>query len=58
MFTGHWEWLILALVILLLFGSARLPSLMRNIGLSGRALQEGMRGERSSENDEETPSTV
>ena len=41
MFTGHWEWLIILLVILLLFGSKRLPDLARSLG---KSLNEFKRG--------------
>ena len=43
MFGGHWEILIIAGVILLLFGSTRLPGLMRSIGASANAFKEGLR---------------
>lgn len=39
---GATEMMILAFVILLLFGGAKLPSLMRNIGRSANEFKRGM----------------
>ena len=40
---GHMELLILLLVLMLLFGSAKLPALMRNLGRSATEFKKGMR---------------
>jgi sec-independent protein translocase protein TatA len=40
---GIQELLIFMVVVLLLFGSARLPSLMRNLGRSATEFKKGMR---------------
>jgi sec-independent protein translocase protein TatA len=38
---GGWEWLIILVVILLLFGGSRLPQLAKALGQSKRAFREG-----------------
>jgi len=38
---GGWEWIIILVVILLLFGGSRLPQLAKALGQSKRAFQEG-----------------
>jgi sec-independent protein translocase protein TatA len=42
---GQTELIILALVLVLLFGSTKLPSLMRNLGRSATEFKKGMRDE-------------
>ncbi len=44
---GGWEWIIILAVIVLLFGSAKLPQLAKAIGQSKKAFREGIdEGER------------
>ena len=40
---GPTEMIIVLVICLLLFGGARLPSLMRNLGASAREFQKGVR---------------
>ncbi len=37
-----WEWLIILLVILLLFGGKKIPELMRGVGKGIRSFRQGM----------------
>lgn len=39
---GGWELIVIALVILLLFGGKKIPELMRGIGKGVRSFKEGM----------------
>ncbi len=38
---GGWEWMIILVVILLIFGGSRLPQLAKALGQSKRAFREG-----------------
>jgi sec-independent protein translocase protein TatA len=38
---GGWEWVVILVVILLLFGGSRLPQLAKALGQSKRAFREG-----------------
>lgn len=38
---GGWEWIVILIVILLLFGGSRLPQLAKALGQSKRAFREG-----------------
>ena len=40
-----WEWIIIALVVLLLFGGKRIPELMRGIGKGINNFKKGVKGE-------------
>ncbi|MCM1071807.1 MAG: twin-arginine translocase TatA/TatE family subunit [Alistipes timonensis] len=37
-----WEWLIIALLVLLLFGGKKIPELMRGLGKGIRGFKEGL----------------
>ena len=42
-FVGGWEVVIIALVILLLFGGRKIPELMRGIGQGIRSFKDGIK---------------
>lgn len=39
---GTWEWVIIALVILLLFGGKKIPELMKGLGKGVKSFKEGI----------------
>jgi len=41
---GGWEWAILLVVVLLLFGAKRLPEMARSLGRSARVLRSELKG--------------
>ena len=42
-FLGGWEWVVVVLAILLLFGAKRIPDLARSLGQSIREFKKGAR---------------
>jgi sec-independent protein translocase protein TatA len=46
---GGWEWLIIIVVLLLLFGAKRLPEMARSVGQSARVFKGEMKGLRDDE---------
>ena len=42
-FLGGWEIIIIALVVLLLFGGKKIPELMKGLGKGVRSFKEGMK---------------
>ena len=55
---GHTELLILLAVLLLLFGSAKLPTLMRNLGRSATEFKKGMKDDHDDVTDTHKDSAV
>ena len=41
---GMWEWVIIALVVLLLFGGQKIPELMKGVGKGVKSFKDGMKG--------------
>ena len=41
---GVWEWVIIGLVVLLLFGGKKIPELMKGLGKGVRSFKDGMNG--------------
>ena len=39
---GVWEWVIIALVVLLLFGGKKIPELMKGLGKGVKSFKEGL----------------
>lgn len=39
-----WEWVIIALVVLLLFGGKKIPELMKGVGKGVKSFKDGMKG--------------
>jgi len=52
-FPGTTELIIFMIIVIIIFGSARLPSLMRNLGRSANEFKAGMRDPVSSAKEEE-----
>lgn len=44
-FPGGWEWILILVIVLILFGPSQLPKLSRMIGDSVRALKKAASGE-------------
>ena len=55
---NHFEFLVFAFVLLLLFGSAKLPTLMRNLGRSATEFKKGMKDENDDATDVRKDTTV
>lgn len=53
MFPHGWQWLLILVVILLLFGAAKLPALAKSLGQSARVF----RGEIKAMKEEDRPAT-
>jgi sec-independent protein translocase protein TatA len=51
-----WEFIIILVVLLLLFGARKLPDLARSIGASAKEFRKGM--EDGAEDDEDAPTEV
>ena len=41
---GHWEIIVIVLVVLLLFGGKKIPELMRGVGKGVKSFKDGMNG--------------
>ena len=53
-----WEWIIIALVVLLLFGGKKIPELMRGLGKGVKSFKEGMKDVQNElQTDDETEET-
>ena len=50
---GTWEIILIALVILLLFGGKKIPELMKGIGKGMRSFRQGVEGKEDTENKDE-----
>ncbi|MBO7455838.1 MAG: twin-arginine translocase TatA/TatE family subunit [Paludibacteraceae bacterium] len=50
---GTWEIILIALVILLIFGGKKIPELMKGIGKGIRSFRNGVEGKEDKENNEE-----
>ena len=50
---GTWEIILIALVILLIFGGKKIPELMKGIGKGMRSFSEGVEGKEDKENNDE-----
>lgn len=53
---GGWEWIIILLVILLLFGGKKIPELMRGLGKGVKSFKQGMNEVKEEIEKEENPS--
>lgn len=51
--TGGWEWIIILLIVLLVFGVGRIGKIAGELGSGIRAFRDGLKGEDESENKEE-----
>ena len=50
-FPGGWELLVIALIVLLLFGGKKIPELMKGLGKGVKNFKDGMNGVNENENE-------
>ena len=54
-FSGHWEWLVVLVIALLLFGH-RIPGMARSLGSGITEFKKGLKkGEKGTDDDDEAP---
>ena len=51
-FVGGWEIIVLALLVLLLFGGKKIPELMKGLGKGVRSFKDGMNGKEEEKKEE------
>ena len=56
LFLGTWEIIVIVLVVLLLFGSKKIPELMRGMGKGVKSFKDGMNGIEDPKPQEKEPS--
>ncbi|MEE0859905.1 MAG: twin-arginine translocase TatA/TatE family subunit [Paludibacteraceae bacterium] len=49
---GIWEILLIALIVLLIFGGKKIPELMRGLGKGIRSFKDGMNGKEDEQKDD------
>ncbi len=49
---GIWEILLIALIVLLIFGGKKIPELMRGLGKGIRSFKDGMNGKEDNQKDD------
>lgn len=52
MIPGGWEWIVIILVIVVLFGAKRIPEMGKSLGQGIRGFKKELRGEDDNSNDE------
>jgi sec-independent protein translocase protein TatA len=53
MIPGGWEWIVIILVIVVLFGAKRIPEMGKSLGQGIRGFKKELRGEENGENESE-----
>ena len=48
-FGSIWHWLVVLLIVMLLFGAGKLPTVMKDLGKGIRGFKDGLKGEAESE---------
>ena len=43
--NGPWEWIIILIVILIIFGAGKLPQVLKQMGLGVKAFKDGVNGD-------------
>ena len=53
--TGGWEWIVILVIVVLLFGIGRISKISGEIGSSIRSFRDGLRGEKDDKKEEAKP---
>lgn len=58
MFESPWQWMVILAIILLLFGSSRLPQLAKSLAQSKKAFKEGLEEAEREDHDKLRPASA